>query len=121
MLFEESDIGLGMGIVLEELLVGRLERRRGLNVYMPSLSVTFCLSGGVVPRRRGRTFADSFHSADLRSIFHGMNTKVDLRQRLLLLDSANSIIYLDVALFYHGGGERRLAFSGGVHDVGIDR
>jgi hypothetical protein len=38
------------------------------------------------------TFADTLHGAHLRAIFHGMQGKVDLRERLLLLDCADSIV-----------------------------
>jgi hypothetical protein len=32
-LLEEIDVGLGVGVIGEELLVGRLERRRRLNIW----------------------------------------------------------------------------------------
>lgn len=69
------------------------------------------------------TFADSFHSANLATVFHSMDAEVDFRKRFLLLDSANGIVDLDVALLRHGGHrgrERRLALSG-VHDEFLKR
>lgn len=41
-----------------------------------------------------RTFAYTFHGADLCIIFHGMDGEVNLRKRFLLLDGANRIVDL---------------------------
>lgn len=40
-------------------------------------------------------FADSLHCADLRAVFHGMKSEVDLRDGLLMVDGAQSIVNLD--------------------------
>ncbi len=44
----------------------------------------------------GHTFADSLHGADLRPVLHGVNAKVDLGERLLLLDCTDGIVDLQV-------------------------
>ncbi len=41
------------------------------------------------------TFANSLHCADLGSILHGMKSEVNLRDRLLLVNGAQSIVNLD--------------------------
>jgi hypothetical protein len=63
------------------------------------------------------TFANSLHCAHLASVFHGMQTEVDFWDRLLLLESSQSIVYLDSVL--HPMWERtsvRLA----IHDRDLE-
>lgn len=45
------------------------------------------------------TFANPLHGAHLTSIFHGMQAEVDFWNRLLLLESSQSIVYL-VTIFH---------------------
>lgn len=42
-----------------------------------------------------------------------MNCKVDLRNRLLVLNCANGVVHLGISTVLDGGGNRGLAF--GVH------
>ena len=66
------------------------------------------------------TFAHPFSGVHLSPILHSMDTEVDLRHGLLLLDGANSIVDLNVALIAnvgcvgYGRGVRHLLFFG-VH------
>lgn len=93
MLLEKVDVGHGLGVICVELLVGRLGHGWRLNVL-----------------------ANSLHSANLSSVFHGMNCEVDLWQRLLLLDSANRIVDLLVSTLRHNA---RIAFSVHVERRGV--
>lgn len=58
---------------------------------------------------RQLTFADSLKGAHLGAIFHGVQGKVDLRERLLLLDGADSIVkvlglvHVALLVVLHGG------------------
>jgi hypothetical protein len=90
-LLEKLEIGLGVSVIFEELLVGRLVHSRSLNV-----------------------FANTLHGVDLGVVLHGVNSKVDLRDRLLLLDCANGIVDLNVASLLARGRCVGLAFR--VHD-----
>jgi hypothetical protein len=68
--------------------------------------------GGVISEKLGRgkhTFADTLHGVDLSTVLHGVNSKVNLRHGLPLLDGADGIIDLLVATGVDGGGGR-LAF-----------
>lgn len=61
------------------------------------------------------TFADALHCADLRPIFHGMQREVNLGDRLLLVDSSQSIVDLDPVLDvqrHQGTGGGLLAVHG---------
>lgn len=44
-----------------------------------------------------RTFAHTLHGVDLSTILHSMNSKIDLGDRLLLLDRSDSIVDLGIA------------------------
>lgn len=44
-----------------------------------------------------RTFAHALHGADLSSIFHSMDSEVNLGHRLLLLNCTDGVVDLDVA------------------------
>jgi hypothetical protein len=44
--------------------------------------------------REALTFADALHGADLCAILHGVQGEVDLRRRLLLLDSADGVVHV---------------------------
>ena len=57
-----------------------------------------------------RTFAHTLHGADLSVVLHGVNSEIDLGDRLLLLDCANGIVDLDVASLLSRGRSVGLAF-----------
>lgn len=57
-----------------------------------------------------RTFAHTLQGADLGVILHGVNSKIDLWYRLLLLNGANGIVDLDVASLLSRGRSVGLAF-----------
>jgi hypothetical protein len=62
-----------------------------------------------LPDRGGKyTFADALRGVHLRAIFHGVQGKVNLGQRLLLLDCADGILHvlalIDIlGVVLHGG------------------
>ena len=60
------------------------------------------------------TFAHSLHGVDLGVVFHGVDCEINLRNWLLILDRANSIVDLLVPALLSRG-----LLSFGVHDGGL--